>query len=80
MCETKVNYDSDHDILYVYLTEPQMGYEEEIYPNVFVRRADSTDEVIGFIIMDFTRNNQSIIQKFLPPEVNVESLKKEYVH
>lgn len=52
-------YDSRHDILHIYLNKRCNEYDasaEEESPNVYVLKDDDTDEIVGFKILDFTKN------------------------
>lgn len=52
-------YDSRHDILHIYLSNKCNEYNasaDEEYPNVYVLKDDDTDEIVGFKILDFTKN------------------------
>ncbi|MBA4542014.1 DUF2283 domain-containing protein [Thermoactinomyces daqus] len=49
MSET-VRYDEEHDVLYIFFGSVAPGYEDEVYPGVFLRKSEETDEIIGVII------------------------------
>lgn len=52
---TKVNYDEEHDILYIFVGEPRVGYEDEVSQGLYLRFAEETGEIIGAIIMDYKK-------------------------
>jgi uncharacterized protein YuzE len=54
MSNEKVQYDFEHDVLYIFSGEPRAGYDDEVFPGIFLRK-DETDEVIGVTIMGYRR-------------------------
>jgi uncharacterized protein YuzE len=80
MQERKIKYDADHDVLYVFLGEPHIGYEDEVSPGIFLRKSESTDEVIGVIIMNFTKKNKRMIQNILPFNMDVAEMRTDHIH
>ena len=63
-----IKYDSDHDVLHVYLNERCNYYDasaEEPVKDIYVIYDDETDEVVGFKILDYKRNVE-IARKMYP--------------
>ena len=68
-------YDERHDVLHVYLDSRCNEYEasaEEEYPNIYVMKADDTDETVGFKILDFKRNAAKAARIY--PQYNFRSI------
>jgi len=80
MNERKVKYDAEHDVLYIFIGQPRYGYEDEVYPGIFLRKDEDSDEVIGVIIMDFTKKSKSIMRSQIPFVVDYDAVSKEFVH
>lgn len=68
----KIRYDSHHDVLYIFLGEAKMGYEDEVSPGIFLRKADDTDEVIGVIIMNFQNIDRNKLMDLIPFSINTD--------
>ena len=65
-------YDERQDVLHVYLSKRCNEYyasatEEE--SDVYVLRDDDTNEVVGFKILDYTKNAHKVRKKY--PEYNL---------
>jgi uncharacterized protein YuzE len=50
-----VDYDKEGDVLYVTVGDPRNGYYEEDPSGVLLRLDIDTDEVIGFMIYNYSR-------------------------
>ena len=72
----KVNYDNEHDVLYIFIGPPKIAYEDEISPGIFLRKDDDTDEVIGVIIMGYKKVNKSLLPNIIPLELDYSKLNK----
>lgn len=53
----QTRYDEEHDVLYLFFGEPRVAYEDEVASGVFLRRDESTDEVVGVVIMGMRDRN-----------------------
>lgn len=64
-------YDARHDVLHVYLNN-RCNYRnasaDEEYPNFYVLKDDDTDEIVGFKILDFTKNVDNVAKIY--PQYN----------
>lgn len=49
--DVRLQYDRQHDILYLDVGEPQAGYSEMVSDQVYLRINPVTDKVIGATIM-----------------------------
>ena len=61
MQETKIaypirKYDARHDVMHVYLKSQQDAFADEEQKDIYVFRNDTSDEIVGFTIMDFSKN------------------------
>ena len=60
-------YDSRHDVLHIYLSsrcnECDASADEE-YPDVYVLKDDDTNEIVGFKILDFTKNAGKVAKMY----------------
>ena len=45
-----------------------------------MRKDEDSDEVIGVIIMDFTKKSKSIMRSQIPFVVDYDAVSKEFVH
>lgn len=61
-------YDSDHDVLHVFLSDHywQNSSSEEEADDIYVTRDDDTDELLGFVILDYKKRNADIVKKMYP--------------
>lgn len=51
-----INYDQQHDILYIHFNDdPKIGYEDEISPGIFLRKDEESDKVLGIIILGYRK-------------------------
>ena len=61
-------YDERHDVLHVYLNRRCNEYDasaDEEYPDVYVLKDDDTNEIVGFKILNF-KKNESVFKKYYP--------------
>ncbi|OEF99398.1 hypothetical protein BHF71_02095 [Vulcanibacillus modesticaldus] len=68
----RFNYDSEHDVLYVYFGEPKISYEDETAPGVFIRIAESDETITGVIILDYKKKNRTNIK--IPVNINFNEI------
>lgn len=60
-------YDTDHDVLHIYLSERcnwEEASAEEPVRDIYVIYDDDTDEIVGFKILDFKQNGAKAQQMF----------------
>ncbi|MEH7256685.1 MULTISPECIES: DUF2283 domain-containing protein [Bacillus cereus group] len=74
MNNVKFNYDSDHDVLYVYFGEPKISYDDETAPGIFLRLAEENDSLTGFIIMDYKKQDPKKLSHTIPINFNFSTI------
>ncbi|ERI10907.1 DUF2283 domain-containing protein [Aneurinibacillus aneurinilyticus] len=73
----KVNYDTEHDVLYIYIGEHKPSYADETEPGIFVKISDDDDETVtGLIIMDYSQKDYESLRRNLPIKVNFNKINK----
>lgn len=72
----KFNYDIEHDVLYVFIAPPRIAYEDEVYPGIFLRKDDDTDEVLGAIIMGYKNIDIDYLSKIIPIKIDFNKINK----
>lgn len=72
----EVNYDSDYDILYLYVGEPVSSYAEEPAPGVYVRYSNGDDRVSGAVIHDYRKRDRDLLDKMLPFKVDFAAVER----
>lgn len=75
-----INYDKEHDVLYIFLTHPRAAYEEEVSPGIFLRKDDDTDEVIGAIIMGYQKIGIDHLINVIPFQVDFKRINEQFVN
>lgn len=70
----KFNYDFEHDVLYVFISPPRFAYEDEVYPGIFLRKDDDTDEVLGAIIMGYKKVDIDHLSKIIPIKIDFNKI------
>ncbi|MGB9858833.1 MAG: DUF2283 domain-containing protein [Moorellaceae bacterium] len=67
MPELVLNYDKEHDVLYISLGEPVPSYsEEDGAEGVLIRYSLATGEVSGATILDYSKRDKKELLKLLP--------------
>lgn len=61
-------YDERHDVLHVYLSSQYNAFADEEYPDIYVLKNDDTNEIVGFKILDFTKNARKAAKMY--PQYN----------
>lgn len=66
----KLNYDEEHDILYIALGKPVPSFsDEENLKGVYIRRAMHNERIVtGATIMDYSKRNIKSLKKYIPFE------------
>lgn len=54
-----IKYDEEGDVLYVYIGKSTNCYHEDMGDDVFERRDEKTDEVRGFMILNFKKRAEN---------------------
>lgn len=49
-------YDDAHDVLHVYLKSQRDAFADEEQKDIYVFRNDESDEIVGFTIIDYSKN------------------------
>ena len=60
-------YDADHDVLHVFLSDNywKNSSSDEEADDIYVTRDDDTNELLGFVILDY-KENVEIVKKMYP--------------
>lgn len=75
----KINYDKAHDVLYIFVGPPKLATDEEILPNVYLRRAEDNNQPIGLIVMDFKNVDFEGIRDIIPFDLDFENIRTEFI-
>ncbi len=51
----RLSYDKESDVLYITFGIPRFGIDEETDDGIFVRRDETSREIIGVTVMDFEK-------------------------
>ncbi len=62
----KYDYDSDADVLYASIGDPRIGVSEEPLDGILIRRDAITGELIGFTIINYSRQKKDGYLKEIP--------------
>ena len=49
-------YDDEHDVLHVFLKSQRNAFADEEQKDIYVFRNDESNEIVGFIVMDYSKN------------------------
>ena len=69
-----INYDKQHDILYIHFNYPKIGYEDEISPGIFLRKDEETDEILGVIIMGYKKKDTANLKRIVPLSIDYNKI------
>lgn len=69
-----INYDKDHDILYVSIGTPKPSYCDDDIEGVLIRRSMETNRLSGVTIMDFSRKNKEQLKRIIPFKLDINDL------
>lgn len=73
----RYNYDSDFDILYLFIGPPELSYEDEIEPNIFLRFSEESEELRGALIMNYKYFDPSVLKSKLPLYVDFNKINQD---
>ncbi|SFA56116.1 Protein of unknown function [Parageobacillus thermantarcticus] len=76
----KINYDKEHDVLYIFIGPPRMAYEDEVSPGIFLRKDDDTDEVIGAIIMGYRKIDIDHLINVIPFQIDFKRINEQFIN
>lgn len=51
----KFNYDDEADVLYAFFGKPRAALSEEIDEGVAIRKDPYTNEIVGFVVVDYMK-------------------------
>lgn len=60
-------YDKEGDVLDMSIGEPREAVSEEISEDFFVRKDPKTDEIVGFMVLNFEKRFQKLGEKETVP-------------
>ncbi|MCF8010931.1 MAG: DUF2283 domain-containing protein [Clostridiales bacterium] len=67
----KIDYDKEHDILYISINKPTPSYSnEEGWKGVFIRREIDSDIITGATILDYSKRSINSLKKHIPFNVD----------
>lgn len=70
-----INYDHEHDILYISIGKPIPSFsDDEKLKGVYIRRAKGTDIITGATVMDYSKRNKQVLQKYIPFKVDLSTI------
>lgn len=73
----KYSYDYDHDVLYIYLGEPKVSYDDEAAPGLFIRFSEEDDVITGIVIMDYKKRDIDHIRRYIPININFHMINQQ---
>jgi len=68
----KYKYDERSDVLYASIGNPRPGISEEPFDGILIRRDANTGEVIGFTIINYSRQKRDGFIRKIPYFEDVE--------
>ncbi|WP_413780315.1 DUF2283 domain-containing protein [Anaeroselena agilis] len=69
-----LNYDTEHDILYVSLGTPRPSYCSRDVDGILIRNSFNDGRFSGVTIMDFSKRTKEQLQKVIPVKLDIENL------
>lgn len=73
----RYNYDSDFDILYLFIGPSELSYEDEIEPNIFLRYSEENEELRGALIMNYKYFDAKTLNSKLPLHVDFDKINND---
>ncbi|WP_242280677.1 DUF2283 domain-containing protein [Bacillus cereus group sp. BfR-BA-01347] len=73
----RYNYDSNFDILYLFIGPPELSYEDELEPNIFLRYSEESEELRGALIMNYKYFDTKELKRKLPLHVDFNKINKD---
>ncbi|MEK7014706.1 DUF2283 domain-containing protein [Bacillus sp. FSL R9-9410] len=73
----RYNYDSDFDILYLFIGPPEISYEDEIEPNIFLRYSEENEKLNGALIMNYKYFDTKALNTKLPLSIDFNKINKD---
>lgn len=70
-----VNYDRDHDVLYISIGEPVPSYVDDDFDGVLIRRSYQDDVYSGVTILDFSSRDTEKLKLMIPFMLDFEYIK-----
>ena len=67
--EVRVDYDEDHDILYLRIGKPTPSEAEDIADNVYVDYDAFTNKLVGATIIGYSKKSKEWLAKILPKKL-----------
>ncbi len=69
------NYDSEDDILYLSIGEPEPSITKEIEEGIFVRKSIKTKRITGITILDYKFRKKNKMKINVPEGINLDNIK-----
>lgn len=70
-----MDYDPDHDILYISIGTPIPSYCDKDIEGVLFRKSMDDHKLSGVTIMDYSKKNESQLKRILPPELDTREIR-----
>lgn len=81
--KSQVNYDKRHDVLHVFIHPEKLSEDEEIYPDIIVRKSVNDEQITGFTLLDYSNIDQNVLANLYPqysfpsietiPDINIRN-------
>jgi len=69
-----LNYDSDHDVMYVSIGQPKPSYCDNDVDGILIRRSADSNRLSGVTIMDFSKRDKELLKAVIPFKIDVNEL------
>ncbi|HBC94325.1 MAG TPA: hypothetical protein DCZ10_15860 [Pelotomaculum sp.] len=69
-----LNYDKEHDVMYVSLGAPKPSYCDDDIEGVLIRRSLESNRLSGVTIMDFSRKTKEQLKRIIPFNLDISEL------
>lgn len=70
----EIKYDKSHDVLYIHIGEqrPSVGEFSDTLDSVVYKYAMDNDELVGIVVMSFSKLDKHIVEKQIPFPVSLD--------
>lgn len=70
VCDDKVYYDKDFDVLYIEPPFPEVAQYDMISDDVYLRKSIVGERIIGALIFDYSTKELKMLEELLPTELS----------
>ena len=71
-----LHYDSEHDILDIFVGEPVAASSDETAPGILLRHTFDSDELVGVTIMEYSKKTKGFLRYHIPLAIDWKSVEK----